>query len=162
MPELIDIVATEHDRAAAEILRGETDPLARIGMDDRRSFAPAALIDISRVSAELECHASYRLTERVPRLVSDAVALLAQTPYAALASRVGARPDGPLSLSSALALVARATAGNAVLRREFQPKYQLFWSELAQSFPDLVSIDIIVAQAAVSGIDRTSKSRGAA
>ena len=109
--ELIDIVATEHDRAAAEILRGETDPLARIGMDDRRSFAPAALIDISRVRAELERRASYWFTERVPRLVSDAVAVLAQTPYAALASRIGARPDGPLSLSSALALVARATAG---------------------------------------------------
>ena len=160
MPELIDIVATEHDRAAAEILRGESDPLAPIGTDDRQSFAPAALIDISRVRAELERHASYRFTERVPRLVSDAVAVLAQTPYAALASRIGARRDGPLSLSSALALVARATAGNAVLRREFQPKYQLFWSELAESFPDLVSIDIIVAQAAVSGIDRTSTPRG--
>ena len=36
----------------------------------------------------------------------------------------------------------------------FQRHYRPFWTDLAQAYPDLVSLDIVVAQAAVSAVDR--------
>jgi hypothetical protein len=153
--ELLGVMATDLGAAAAGVLRGENDPLAPAwGASAGRSLAPGALIDPARVMAELEQQADPEFTRKVPQLASDAVALLAQTPYRGLARRIGARPEGPLRLSAALSLAARAGAASGSRGLRFQRQYRPFWSEFAQAFPDLVALDIVVAQAAVSAVDR--------
>ena len=154
MPELLGFVAADHGVAIADVLTGESDPLARADAIVERSLAPDALIDPARVMAELRQHGDAGLTRQVPQLVPHAEDLLAQTAYAALASRIRARPDGPLRLSAALALTARAGAASGSQSHAFQRHYRPFWTDLARAYPDLVSLDLVVAQAAVSAIDR--------
>ena len=154
MPELADMVGAEHGDVAAQMLCGEADPFPGPDAENSRSAAPAALIDTARLAAEISRAVSHTLPQNATQAVSDAVELLTRTQYGALAARIDARPDGPPRLSAALALASRAAAGQADLQRGFQRKYRVLWSEIAQSMPDLVSIDIIAAQAAVSAVDR--------
>jgi hypothetical protein len=154
VPELLGFVAADHGTAAADLLAGQSDPLARTAAIAERSLAPGALIDPARVMAELRQHDDAGLTRQVPELVPYAEDLLAQTRYAALASRIRARPDGTLRMSAALALTARAGAASGSQSHAFQRHYRPFWTDLAQAYPDLVSLDIVIAQAAVSAVDR--------
>jgi hypothetical protein len=151
---LLGFVAADHGIAIADVLTGEKDPLARADAIVERSLAPDALIDPARVMAELRQHGDAGLARQVPELVPHAEDLLAHTPYATLASRIRARPDGPLRMSAALALTARAGAASGSQSHVFQRHYRPFWTDLARAYPDLVSLDLVVAQAAVSAIDR--------
>ena len=154
MPELLGFVAADHGTATADVLAGESDPLARADAIVERSLAPGALIDPARVMAELEQHGDAALTRQVPELVPYAEDLLAQTPYAALASRIRARPDGPLRMSATLSLMARAGAASGSQGHAFPRHYRPFWTDLARAYPDLVSLNIVIAQAAVSAVER--------
>jgi hypothetical protein len=134
MPELIELVAADYGAALADMLHGEGDPY----QDDPRDSGSHALPESAQA-------------------VSNAIELLNATPYSALASRVLTRPDGAARLSAALALAIRADAATSSRRRNFRRKYRQIWTDLARAEPDLVTLDIIAAQAAISAIERRSR-----
>jgi hypothetical protein len=137
MPQLIELVTKDHGAAFADILRGETDPYQDTEATSGRTLPQTALA------------------------VNDAVEVLSASPYEELTSRVRARPAGQAQVSGALALAMRAAAITGI-RGDFRRKYRGLWTDLARAEPGLVSLDIIAAQAAVSAVDRRSRSRGAA
>jgi hypothetical protein len=87
------------------------------------------------------------------KLVADADAVLAATPYWELSSRIRARPAGVARASAALALAMRAAAATGS-HRVFRQAHRRIWLHLALSEPELVSLDILAAQTAIAAIDR--------
>jgi hypothetical protein len=132
MCELAELVEQDHGAAVAALLSGESDPYEP--SDDSGGQA--------RPQAE--------------QLVGDAIALLSASPYRELTPRIHARPEGIAQVSASLALAMRAAAKTGS-HRGFPRKYRANWVDLATAQPDLVSLDIIAAQAAIAAIDRRSR-----
>lgn len=132
MREFVELVAQDHGVKVADMLVGEADP-----------YEPWS----GRCSQP---------TSLAVQLVNEASELLSATPYRELTARIHARPIGPAKTSAALALAMRAAARSSS-RRDFRRKYRAVWADLARTEPDLVSMDIIAAQAAIAAIDRRSR-----
>lgn len=140
--DLIDIVAEQRGNADADLLDGEADPFP----------VPLGLADGALIAAEIE--AGGDLGQELAKVATQADAVLRQTPYVGLASRIAARPDGVVRASAALALAMRADACSGGRQRAFRNEHRSAWADLARAAPNLVSLDIIAAQAAIGAIDR--------
>lgn len=133
--ELLELVEHDHGAELAAVLSGESDPYQPSGPGGGES----------------------PLLTPPLRLVTDAAELLNATPYCELTARIQGRAETAAKASAALALAMRVAAGSRGSGRNFRSKYRPFWTELARANPDLVSLDIIAAQAAIAAIDRRTR-----
>ncbi|MHB1594778.1 MAG: hypothetical protein ACYCO9_17805 [Streptosporangiaceae bacterium] len=138
-------------QAAVVVPRALLDP-------DTRAVAARNMFD-ARQSRELV--AAARVAKSV---VSSAQRLVALSAYSAAAREITARchPGGKggwlalPAMSISLALVARIAARGDVACEAFELTWRDRWTDVARRAPDLVQTDLVLAEALVSGIERTS------
>jgi hypothetical protein len=89
-------------------------------------------------------------------LVTDALTVLKANPYAEAAELVSARPAGLPRLSLAFALLARIGAWAKVPEcLAFARTHRNAWAALTRYAPDLVSIDLVLAEALMARAERS-------
>ncbi|MDB4873122.1 MAG: hypothetical protein JWL97_4126 [Gemmatimonadales bacterium] len=159
IPELLDVVVAQCGQEAMEILLDGADPYTWSSGEADPGTVPLALLDPARLSAALrqldELPGSTELAHDADDIAFEAIQLLETTPYAALGRKIASRPEGLPRMSAALALVARAAAwGRAAECRAFERVQRARWTRLARLAPELVSIDLILAQALFAGAER--------
>lgn len=100
-------------------------------------------------------------------VVRSAARLVAASPYPGLARQMAARqhPDskgGWLALpamSAAFGLVARIASRGDEACRSFERSWRGTWADLASQAPDLVGIDLVLAEALIAGAEGVSRTR---
>ncbi len=123
---------------------------------DTRAVAARQMFDARR-SAELT-----RAAREATSIVRSAERLVAVSPYRAAMAQIAARrhPDGKggwlalPAVSTALALVARIAARGDEACRSFERGWRDCWAGLARQAPDLVGIDLVLAEALIAGTGR--------
>ena len=98
-----------------------------------------------------------------PSILRAAEHLLAASPYRLAGAQISARlhPDRkrgwtPLpAVSAALAIVARVAARGDAECQSFERHWRDRWADLARQAPDLVTIDLVLAEALIASTDRT-------
>ena len=97
-------------------------------------------------------------------VVRSAERLVAATAYRSLGKQIAARrhPDGRggwlalPAMSAALAIVARLAARGDEPCRAFERDWRGRWADVARRAPDLVEIDLVLAEALIAGMERAS------
>jgi hypothetical protein len=155
-------VTEGHSAAQRSSKSGPEDPAGGVASppspEARGGRAPMSLLDPSRLRAPVgRLPAPLRDTEG---LVTDAMAVLKTGPHAKAAELVSARPAGFPRLSLAFALIARVGAwAKARECSAFARDHRGGWAALARCAPDLVSIDLVLAEALMARAER-SRPRG--
>ena len=124
---------------------------------DTRAVAARQMFDARR-SAELA-----RAAREATSIVRSAERLVAASPYRVALAQIAARrhPDGKggwlalPAMSASLALVARIAARGDEACRSFERGWRDCWAGLARQAPDMVGIDLVLAEALIAGADRT-------
>lgn len=125
---------------------------------DTRAVAARNMFD-ARQTRELA--AAARVAKSI---VSSAERLVGQSAYTQVGSAIKARchPGGKggwlalPAMSLSLALVARIAARGDVPCEAFELTWRDRWTDVARRAPDLVQTDLVLAEALISGIERTS------
>jgi hypothetical protein len=128
---------------------------------DTRAVAARRIFD-ARHTPELA-----RAAREAVSVVRSAERLVTASAYPGLASQIRARshPDGRggwlalPAMSAALALAARIAARGDDKCRAFERLWRERWADLARRAPDLVQIDLVLAEALIAGADRVGAAK---
>jgi hypothetical protein len=155
---------SEHYKAqvpiARELLKGAAAFVPKALLDvDSRAVTATALLDRDR-SPQFE-----ELTRWADRALNEVAALLGRAaPETTRAVRARLNPDGkggwrhlPM-LSLGLAMVARFAARGDYESAVWIRKQQSRWADLAAIAPEMVALDLVLAEVTLSGVDNRSGS----
>jgi len=123
---------------------------------DTRAVAARRMFDARRTPALA------RAAREATSIVRSADRLIGASPYRSAGTQIAARrhPDGKggwlalPAMSAALALVARIAARGDEPCKSFERSWRDRWTDLARQAPDIVDIDLVLAEALIAGQER--------
>lgn len=131
---------------------------------DTRAIAARRMFDMRR-KPELA-----RAAREATTVVRSVEHLLADSPYSGLARQVSARrhPEGKggwlalPAMSAALAATARLAARGDERFQAYEQQWRDLWAGMARRAPDIVEIDLVLAETMIAATERTTPVQGSA